>query len=66
MSSHDVTAAGYLACVLLGLCLQVASTRPGARIPSIGALLGWIMRTRSGRVGVTAGWMWLGLHYFAR
>ena len=66
MSSHDVTVAGYLVCVLLGIVLQLASGWRGARIPSIDALLGWIMRTRSGRVGVTAGWMWVGLHYFAR
>jgi hypothetical protein len=25
-----------------------------------------VMRTRSGRVGVMAGWVWLGLHFFAR
>jgi len=66
MSSHDVTVAGYLFCVLLGVVVQLVSARPGSRIPSIGTVLGWIMRTRSGRVGVTAGWMWVGLHYFAR
>lgn len=66
MNSHDVTVAGYLVCLLLGLAVQLASSRPGARVPSIGALLAWTMRTRSGRVGVTAGWMWLGMHYFAR
>jgi hypothetical protein len=24
------------------------------------------MRTRSGRVGVIAGWAWIGIHFFAR
>ena len=66
MSSHDITVAGYLACVGALVGLQVLSLRPGSRIPSFGSLLTWIMRTRAGRVGVTAGWMWLGLHYFAR
>jgi len=66
MSSRDVTVAGYAVCLAALLGLQVLSARAGSRIPSFGALLSWIMRTRSGRVGVAAGWMWLGLHYFAR
>ena len=37
-----------------------------SRIPAFGDLLGRIMRTRSVRVGVIAGWAWLGLHFFAR
>jgi hypothetical protein len=44
----------------------VLSRRPGSRIPSLGELLTSVMRTRSGRVGVIAGWAWIGLHLFAR
>jgi len=32
----------------------------------LGTVLGRVMRTRSGRVGVIAGWVWLGLHFLAR
>jgi len=66
MNSHDITVAGYLACVAALVGIQILSVRPGSRIPSFGSLLTWIMRTRAGRVGVTAGWTWLGLRYFAR
>lgn len=66
MNSHDVTVVGYLVCVIALIGLELLSARPGSRVPSFGALLSWILRTRSGRVGVAAGWMWLGLHYFAR
>lgn len=66
MSSHDVTVAGYLAFILFGLALQIRSTSPRSRIPSLGTLTSRVMRTKTGRVGVMAGWAWVGLHFFAR
>lgn len=66
MNSHDVTVLGYAAIAISGGSLQLRSLRAGSRIPSLGRLLGWVMRTRSGRVGVITGWVWVGLHYFAR
>jgi hypothetical protein len=66
MSSHDVTAAVY--CVIAGtiVVMQLLAWRGRLRVPTFGALMSRIMRTRSGRVGVIAGWAWLGLHFFAR
>ena len=46
--------------------LQLAATRDGSRIPSLGRVLAHIMRTRAGRIGVLTGWAWVGLHFFAR
>jgi len=66
MSSHDITVAGYLIGASAGVGLQMLSRRRGSRIPSLGAVLKRAMRTRSGRVGIVAGWAWLGLHFFAR
>ena len=66
MSSHAWTVVGYSAIVMIGVALQVAGRRPGSRIPSLGDVARTVMRTRSGRVGVIAGWAWLGLHFFAR
>jgi hypothetical protein len=66
MSSHNVTVAGYLTLVLLGVALQLRSMSERSRIPSLGTVVGRAMRTRSGRVGIVAGWVWLGLHFFAR
>jgi hypothetical protein len=66
MTWHDVTITGYLVLVGVALGLQVAAMRGGSRIPSLGHLLAHIMRTRSGRIAVLTGWVWVGLHFFAR
>ncbi len=66
MSSHGVTVAVYAAFALSGLGLQARSACPRSRIPSFRVLCSRVMRTRSGRVGLMAGWAWLGLHFFAR
>lgn len=66
MNSHDVTVGGYLAVLLGFVALQLAATRTKAPVPSLGAILTRIMRTRTGRVGVLVAWAWLGLHFFAQ
>jgi len=66
MSSHDLTVAGYLAIIACGVALEVLSRRPRSRIPSFGRVLSSVRRTRAGRVGVVAGWAWLGLHLLVR
>ncbi|HYT26101.1 MAG TPA: DUF6186 family protein [Actinomycetota bacterium] len=66
MSSHDVTVAGYLLVASAGVGVELLSSREGSRIPTLGTLLSRVMRTRSGRVGVIAGWAWIGVHFFAR
>jgi hypothetical protein len=35
-------------------------------VPPIGVVLGRIMRTRTGRVGMLVAWAWLGLHFLAK
>ena len=66
MNSHDVTVAIYLLFAVAALVLQALSLRQDSKIPSLGTVFSRVMRTRSGRVGVMAGWVWLGLHFFAR
>ena len=66
MNSHDVTLAIYAFFALAGLGVELRSRSPGSRIPSLATAFSRVMRTRSGRVGVVAGWVWLGLHFFAR
>jgi len=66
MSSHSWTVVVYGAIAAAGVGLQLASRRAGSSIPSLGSVFRRVMRTRSGRVGVVAGWAWLGLHFFAR
>jgi Family of unknown function (DUF6186) len=66
VSSRALTIAGYVAFLVAAGLLQVLALRPGSKIPTIGTAMRRLMRTRSGRVGVIAGWAWLGLHFFAR
>jgi Family of unknown function (DUF6186) len=66
VSSRELTIAGYLLVISAGVGLQLLGSRHGSRIPPLGAVLRWAMRTRSGRIGVMAGWAWLGIHFFAR
>jgi hypothetical protein len=66
MNSHNVTIAGYLVGVGAAVLLQRIAYSGRSRIPPFGDLLSRVMRTRSVRVGVMAGWAWLGLHFFAR
>jgi Family of unknown function (DUF6186) len=66
MNSHDFTIAVYSLLALFGVGLEVRSRNPASRVPSLRAVIRRVMRTRSGRVGIMAGWAWLGLHYFAR
>jgi len=63
--SHAVAVAVYAVLGTTGVVLEVLS-RSSESIPSLHDVLGWVMRTRVGRVGVLTGWMWLGLHFFAR
>ena len=66
MTAHDLTIAVYALIALVGVGLQLLSYGSGSRIPSLGTVCSRVMRTRSGRLGVVAGWAWLGLHFFAR
>jgi hypothetical protein len=66
MSSHDITVIIYALIATAGLVLEVIGRSGRTDIPRLGTVLTRIMHTRKGRIGVMAGWMWLGLHYFAR
>jgi len=66
MTSREITVLIWVLLGLLMLVLQVASRFEGSRIPSFGAVITRAMRTSTGRVGVLAGWLWVGLHYFSR
>ena len=66
MSSHVITLAGYLAFLVAGIGLDVLAHRAGSRIPTIGAVFGRIMHSRTGRIAVVAWWAWLGLHVFSK
>jgi hypothetical protein len=66
MSSHAFAVLLYVLLALTGVVLEVLSRTSESRVPPLGVLLGNVMRTRSGRVGMLAAWLWVGLHFFAR
>jgi hypothetical protein len=66
MTSHQITVAVWILLGLIAVALEAAARLPKSRIPRLGTLLGAAMRTRSGRVGILAAWLWIGLHFFAR
>ena len=66
MSGRDWTVAGFAAVGVALLVLNFYGRRPGARVPSFGAMCGFVMRDRWGRVGVLLTWWWLGWHFLAR
>jgi hypothetical protein len=66
MTSRDLTLLGYAAIASAALVLEVAALRGSALIPTLGRVLGRVMRTRAGRIGVLTAWAWFGLHLLAR
>jgi 1,4-dihydroxy-2-naphthoate octaprenyltransferase len=56
--------------VVIGV-MEVVARRPGSKIPTLGALCGFVMRYQVGRlpvgrIAVLGFWWWLGWHVFAR
>jgi hypothetical protein len=60
-----LTVSGYLVVLVSAILLMIASHLPSSTIPTFGSLMSRIMRTRSGRIAVLVGWLWLGMHFFA-
>jgi hypothetical protein len=63
-------AAFTLAFALLAL-MEVMARREGSKVPTLGALCGFVMgyrvgRLPVGRIAVFGFWWWVGWHFFAR
>jgi hypothetical protein len=66
VNPRDLTLTVYGAIAAAGAAIEARARRPASRIPTLGAVVEEVMRTRSGRVGLIAGWAWIGMHFFAR
>ena len=66
MTARDATIGGYLLVLAAVVILQLVAGLTRTRIPPLGQVFSYVMRTRTGRVGVLVAWAWLGLHFFAR
>lgn len=66
MVTRVITIAGFAALILALFVLEFLARRKDSRIPTLGEWLGYVMRTKAGRLLVLLGWLWLGWHYFSR
>jgi hypothetical protein len=64
MSSHEISVAIYASIAGAGVIVELVALSRPERIASIGRTLRRAMRTRTGRIGIVTGWVWLGLHFF--
>jgi hypothetical protein len=66
MATRVITIIGFCTVIAALVILEIVARRPGSRVPALGEWLGYLMRPRTGRFLLLAGWLWLGWHYFAR
>jgi Family of unknown function (DUF6186) len=66
MSARALTVLGFSCLTLAVVVAQARAALAETRTPTLGEVLGYLMRTRAGRVGVLLSWWWLGWHFFAR
>jgi hypothetical protein len=66
MATRVITIIGFCTVIAALVILEIGARRPGSRVPALGEWLGYLMRPRTGRFLLLAGWLWLGWHYFAR
>ncbi len=63
--TRAVTLAGYAVLAACALGLERAARR-SRRLATFGEALDVVLRRRSARVALVAGWLWLGWHLFVR
>ena len=66
MITRVITIVGFAALVLTLFALELLARRKDSRIPTLGQWLGYVMRSKAGRLLILLGWLWLGWHYFSR
>jgi hypothetical protein len=64
--TRTITILGFAVVIMALVALEVLGRRKIGRIPTLSEWLGYVMRPRTGRALILAGWLWLGWHYFAR
>jgi hypothetical protein len=66
MVTRVLTILGFAAVIAALAGLELLGRRKGSRVPTLGEWLGYVMRSRAGRLLILLGWLWLGWHYFSR
>jgi hypothetical protein len=66
MVTRVITIVVFAALILALFVLEFLARRKGSRIPTLGQWLGYVMRSKAGRLLILLGWLWLGWHYFSR
>lgn len=66
ISSHWAAVAGFTLLAVAVLAIDRRARRPQSRLVGFAAVVGRLMATRTGRIGVLVVWWWLGWHFLAR
>jgi hypothetical protein len=60
---RDITIAGFLACVVAAVVIELRARRTPDYFAPLGTLLERVMATRSARIGILLFWWWAGWHF---
>jgi hypothetical protein len=60
---RDITIAGFLACAVAAVVLELRARQRPDDLAPVGSLLERVMATRSARIGILLFWWWLGWHF---
>ena len=66
MVTRVLTILGFAAVIAALAVLELLGRRKGSRIPTLGEWLGYVMRSRAGRLLILLGWLWIGWRYSSR
>ena len=56
MATRVITIIGFCTVIAALVVLEIVARRPGSRVPALGEWLGYLMRPKTGRVLLLAGW----------
>ncbi|MCC6270301.1 MAG: hypothetical protein IT190_03405 [Microbacteriaceae bacterium] len=63
MTIRLLTVAGFVACLLLIVILDLVARREPQKVTPLASMIDHVMASRSARIGILLFWWWLGWHF---
>ena len=63
MTIRLLTVAGFVACLLLIVILDLVARREPQTVTPLASMIDHVMASRSARIGILLFWWWLGWHF---
>jgi hypothetical protein len=63
MTLRLLTIAGFVACLLLIMILDLLARREPRKLTPLASMIDHVMASRSARIGILLFWWWLGWHF---